>query len=140
MSIFLDLADTKKEVYDIDVFHLIKRIGKTQDFAYPSSPIIELFSYVKHQVIATSPRTKMEVSLLKDKEHLTGIGEGTCIVEALFHALRNTVPIPCRISRGDTALGRGRLQLEHRTQYYSSKAIDTDIFVAISLAYINGVN
>ncbi len=144
---FLELADRKKEVYDHDVYYLLKEYyrGKNQDCTGNG---IELYGLLDFQVISNTLFPTATVKLKKGEEILVQSANGNGPIDALCSAITCIVGKDIQlkeyrinsISRGKDALGRVCIQFEYNRKIYNAKAVDTDVIKASVLAFLNGVN
>jgi 2-isopropylmalate synthase len=143
---FLKLADAKKEVYNHDLFHIVKSTVKrnnTEVFG-----VQELYELVDMQVIINNNFPSASVKIKKGNEILVSSSIGDGAVDALYTALREGTGIMLdlleyklnSISRGKEALGRVTIKVSYKGKDYTAKAIDTDILKASALAFVNAVN
>lgn len=145
-EMFLELADSKKEVYDFDVYYLlVEFIEKHKDTEINTKPLISFDGY---DIISTNPRPKVTVRINKGNNSAKETEQGNGIIDALYNALEKATGMSSTlkeyrinsISRGKDALGRVNIQLEYEGKTYKAKCVDTDILKASAIAYINGVN
>ncbi|MBB6636002.1 2-isopropylmalate synthase [Cohnella thailandensis] len=139
---FLALADSKKEVYDHDVFYLLT---KHRDIPAADRQLFELESF---QVISNELYPTATVQLKKGTETFTGTSVGDGPIDALYGVLKSLTGLDVELkdykinslSRGTEAVGRVSIRLEYQGKIYSGRAMDTDILKASALAFLNGIN
>jgi len=144
---FLELADRKKEVYDHDVYYLVKEYytGKNQEFTGNG---IELYGLVDFQVISNTLFPTATIKLKKGEESLIQSANGNGPIDALYSAITSLVGKDIQlkeyrinsISRGKDALGRVSIQFQYNGKIYNAKAVDTDVIKASVMAFLNGIN
>ena len=143
---FLELADAKKEVYNHDLFYIVKSTVKRDNAE--GFGVEELYELADMQVIINNNFPSASVKITKGTEMLVGCNMGNGAVDALYTAIREATGIQLdlleyklnSISRGKEALGRVTIKVSHKGKNYTSKAIDTDILKASALAFVNAVN
>jgi len=143
---FLELADAKKEVYNHDLFYIVKSTVKRDNAG--GLGMEELYELADMQVIINNNFPSASVKIKKGTEMLVGCNMGNGAVDALYTAIREATGIQLdlleyklnSISRGKEALGRVTIKVSHKGKNYTSKAIDTDILKASALAFVNAVN
>jgi 2-isopropylmalate synthase len=139
---FLTLADSKKEVYDHDVFYLLT---KHRDIPAAERQLFELESF---QVISNELYPTATVVLKKGTETFTGTSVGDGPIDALYGVLKTLTGMEVELkdykinslSRGTEAVGRVSIRMEFQGKIYSGRAMDTDIIKASALAFLNGIN
>lgn len=140
---FLELADTKKEVYDHDVYYLAS--SRSGAFRSGGKELYELDSF---QVITNDLYPTATVQLRKGGEAVKGSAVGDGPIDALYTVLRQLVGIDAELkdykisslSRGKEAIGRVNIRLAVGGRSYSGRAMDTDIIKASAGAFLNAVN
>ncbi|RUS43805.1 2-isopropylmalate synthase [Cohnella sp. AR92] len=139
---FLTLADSKKEVYDHDVFYLL-----TQHRDIPETDR-QLFELESFQVISNELYPTATVVLKKGTETFTGTSVGDGPIDALYGVLKTLTGMDVELkdykinslSRGTEAVGRVSIRMEYQGKIFSGRAMDTDIIKASALAFLNGIN
>ncbi|MFZ5969136.1 MAG: 2-isopropylmalate synthase [Bacillota bacterium] len=149
---FLQLADTKKEVFYHDVYYLIekfnqeKAVGEKLVSQLPSCELYELISLqvISNDILPTATvKIKKGNCIYKD----SAVGDGP--IDALYTAIKNIVNMDIQLkeykinsmSRGKEALGRVNIKITCGSEkIYSGRAADTDIIKASALAFVNGIN
>lgn len=144
---FLELADTKKEVYNHDLFHIVESTLKKDEQEDPEKRNL-ICELVDMQVISNNSFPSASVKIKKGDQTLTSSSVGDGAVDALYSAIRNAVGMDLElmeykigsVSKGKEALGRVSIAVSFKDKRYPTKAIDTDILKASALAFINAVN
>jgi 2-isopropylmalate synthase len=139
---FLDLADTKKEVYDHDVFYLVT--GHREQ-AVSSKQLYELLSF---QVVTNDMCPTATIALRKGDNVVKGSAVGDGPIDALYRAIKSLTEMDVSlkhykinsISRGTEAIGRVNIQIEYGGKVYYGRAMDTDIIKGSAQAFLNGMN
>jgi 2-isopropylmalate synthase len=147
-SQFLDLADQKKEVYDVDVFYLIQNYIESKNSLETASNPLELIHFESYALVTSIPQPTVKVTIKKGLQIIEASSSGNGVVDALYLALEKATQMNIElqeyrinsISKGKDALGRARVLMQYRDEVYKAKAVDTDILKASALAYVNGVN
>lgn len=138
---FLELADSKKEVYDHDLFYLINES--------PDHPTTDtLYELGSFQVVTNNLYPTATVELMKGGQSVKGSAVGDGPIDALYSAIRNLTELDVTlkqykinsVSRGKEAIGRVNIQLNYEGKAYFGRALDTDIIKASALAFLNGIN
>ena len=140
---FLALADTKKEVYDHDVFYLV-----TNHRTLGESGSSHLYELVSFQVVTNDLYPTATVKLKKGGETIKGSAVGDGPIDALYSVIRSLVGIDVQLkdykinslSRGKEAIGRVNIRIDYQGKTYSGRAMDTDIIKASAMAFLNGIN
>lgn len=144
---FLKLADRKKEVYNHDVYHLVEaHFAARKEQPYPAGQ--SLYELVNLQVISNDLFPSASIKLRHGETiHMdSAVGDGP--VDALYRAINNITALDVElleykissISKGNEALGRVHLKINHQGTIHSGKAVDTDIIKASAEAYLNALN
>ncbi|WP_195571790.1 2-isopropylmalate synthase [Paenibacillus sp. 1001270B_150601_E10] len=139
---FLSLADSKKEVYDHDVFYLVtnhRTVEKTS---------VQLYELVSFQVISNDVHPTASVSLKKGDDHFQDSAVGDGPIDALYSVIKNMVGLDVQLkdykitslSRGKDAIGRVNIRMEYEGKTYAGRAMDTDIIKASAHAFLNAIN
>ncbi|USG64351.1 2-isopropylmalate synthase [Brevibacillus ruminantium] len=139
---FLTLADSKKEVYDHDVFYLVTN-HRAHDTS--SSHLYELASF---QVVTNDLYPTATVKLKKGTEIYKDSSVGDGPIDALYGAIKSLVGLDVQLkdykinslSRGKEAIGRVNIRIDYQGKTYSGRAMDTDIIKASALAFLNAIN
>lgn len=139
---FLTLADAKKEVYDHDLFYLVR---EHRGMDASASRLFELGSF---EVVSSDHRPSATVSLTRGTERIQGSGEGDGPIDALYSVIRSLTGLDAELkdykinslSRGKEAVGRVNIRLEHAGKLYTGRAMDTDVIKASAQAFLNGIN
>ncbi|WDW10711.1 2-isopropylmalate synthase [Priestia aryabhattai] len=147
---FLALADAKKEVYNHDLYVIVenyyaKNDIHNQDIMHYSNHFYELIDL---QVISNTNFPSASVKIKKGDRILKSSAVGSGPIDALYSAITEISDLDIRlieynissVSRGKEALGKVKIQVEHRGEKYIAKATDTDVMKASAFAYINAVN
>jgi 2-isopropylmalate synthase len=150
-AMFLELADTKKEVYDADLFYLIEKFNSQygKELDENGKKITEsIFTLDSAQVISNDIFPSASVKLKKGNEILKTSSVGDGPIDALYTAIKDLVGMNIElkeyktssITKGKEALGKVNIRLQYKDKIYSANATDTDIIKASGYAYLNGVN
>lgn len=141
---FLELADQRKEVYDHDVFELLKQTDRLTQRNNGSA----LYELAAFQVVTGSLHPAATVELKRGGEQLVASAHGDGPVDAIYSAIKNLAGLDVAlqhykinsISRGKEAIGRVSIEIELNGRYYSGRAMDKDILQASAQAFLNGIN
>src|SRR5690625_3542996 len=147
---FLTLADQKKEIYNHDLYVIVKNYfarhdvekKDIQDYAN------NFYEFEDLQVVSNTIFPSASVKVKKGEEILHGSAVGTGPIDALYTAIINIVDLDIQlleykissVSRGKEALGKVKVVVEFNGQKYNANAADTDVIKASALAYINVIN
>lgn len=147
---FLQLADTKKEVYNHDLYIIVENYYEkhhinNETVTNYSEQFYELLDL---QVISNPSFPSASVRIKKGNEILKASAGGSGPIDALYSAIAEITDIDVKlieyninsVSRGKEALGKVKIQVEYKGEKYIAKAADTDILKASALAYINAIN
>ncbi|MEW4265233.1 2-isopropylmalate synthase [Priestia megaterium] len=147
---FLALADAKKEVYNHDLYVIVenyyaKNDIHNQDIMHYSNHFYELIDL---QVISNTNFPSASVKIKKGDQILKSSAVGSGPIDALYSAITEISALDIKlieynissVSRGKEALGKVKIQVEHKGEKYIAKATDTDVMKASAFAYINAVN
>lgn len=147
---FLSLADKKKEVYNHDLYVIVKEY-----FSKHNVQSVDMDSYAEHfyelvdlQVISNTTFPSASVHMKKGGETIKSSAVGTGPIDALYTAILDVVGLDIKlleykissVSRGKEALGKVKVTVEYQDVKYNANATDTDVIKASALAYINVVN
>lgn len=139
---FLTLADAKKEIYDHDVFYLVSN-HRTIDTSNSNLYELESFQVVTNDLYPTATvKLRQGMETFKD----SAVGDGP--IDALYTVIKNLAGIDVQLkdykinsmSRGEEAIGRVNIRIEHDGNTYSGRAMDTDIIKASAMAFLNAIN
>lgn len=135
---FLELADSKKEVYDED---LLEMLGHSRD-----NKIFQLVSLdVKSSTDGGSNAT---VTLVRNKQNFSSEAKGNGPVDAVIKAIDNIVEPHVKleeylvqaITGGSNDVGKVHIQVSKDGVFYYGFGSDTDIVLASAKAYIDALN
>ena len=138
---FKELADKKKIVTDWDILALVN--DETQQA--PEHFHLELVQVS----CGDHARPTATVTLrTPDGQELTDAATGTGPVDAVYKAVNRVVNIPNEliefsvqsVTAGIDAIGEVTIRVRHEDQVFSGHAANTDIVVASTQAYLNGLN
>lgn len=147
---FLHLADKKKEVYNHDLYMIVKdylakhEIQEMNLDAYTNN----FFELVDLQVISNTAFPSASIKVKKGGETMESSSVGTGPIDALYSAILKLIDIDITlleykissVSRGKEALGKVKVSVAFNGITYYANATDTDVIKASALAYINVVN
>jgi len=147
---FLSLADQKKEIYNHDLYVIVKNYfakhhaDKTEIADYADN----FYELVDLQVISNTIFPSASVKIKKGDDILHGSAVGTGPIDALYTAIIDIVGLDMNLleynissaSRGKEALGKVKVVVEFNGEKYNANAADTDVIKASALAYINVIN
>lgn len=147
---FLTLADEKKEVYNHDLYVIVKSYFAETE---AESEAVErfasnFFDLVDLQVISNPQFPSASIEVRKGNDILKSSAIGTGPVDALYTAILDIVDMDITlieyqissIARGKEAQGKVKVTVEHEGEKYTANAADTDVIKASAQAYINAVN
>lgn len=147
---FLNLADSKKEVYNHDLYVIVENYYEKTEKASPNSICYrdEFYDIDDLQVISNTSFPSASVKVRKGDQVLKASAVGSGPIDALYSAIAEVTGIEVKlveyninsVSRGKEALGKVKIVVEHEGEKYIAKAADTDILKASALAYINAIN
>ncbi|MEI3604156.1 2-isopropylmalate synthase [Pseudogracilibacillus sp. SE30717A] len=147
---FLTLADQKKEIYNHDLYVIVKNYfakhhadkKEIQDYADNFYELVDL------QVVSNTIFPSASIKVKKGEQILDGSAVGTGPIDALYTAIIDIVGLDINlleykissVSRGKEALGKVKVVVEFNGEKYNANAADTDVIKASALAYINVIN
>src|SRR5690625_841932 len=147
---FLTLADKKKEVYNHDLYVIVKNYfakynvekKEIQDYADNFYELIDL------QVISNTIFPSASIKIKKGDHVLKGSAVGAGPIDALYTAIIDIICLDIRlleykissVSRGKEAQGKNKVVVEFNEETYQANATDTDVIKASAQAYINVIN
>src|SRR5690625_5048011 len=147
---FLALADQKKEIYNHDLYVIVKNYFsknkiENQEIEDYSNSFYEL---VDLQVVSNTIFPSASIKVKKGEKVLHGSAVGTGPIDALYTAIVEIVGLDINlleykissVSRGKEALGKVKVVVEFNGEKYNSNAADTDVIKASAQAYINVIN
>lgn len=146
---FLKLADTKKEVYNHDLFILVENyFAKTSSESNANTYSDQFYQLEDIQVISNQILPSASVRVRKGEETFKAATVGSGSIDALYSALQEVTAFDVKlmeykissVTRGKEALGKVKLIVEFEGETYIAKASDTDVIKASALAYINAIN
>ncbi len=135
---FLDLADTKKEVYDED---LLEMLGHSRD-----NKIFQIESLDVNSL--TGEGSVANVSLVRNQQRFTSEASGNGPVDAVIRAIDKIVEPHVKleeylvqaITGGSNDVGKVHIQVSKEGVFYYGFGSDTDIVLASAKAYIDALN
>jgi len=147
---FLTLADEKKEVFNHDLYVIVKSYfaesaadnEAVKEFASNFYELIDL------QVISNPQFPSASIEMRKGDDIVKSSAIGTGPVDALYTAISDIVKLDVKlveykissISRGKDAQGKVKVIVEFNDKKYTANAADTDVIKASAQAYINAIN
>jgi len=137
---FLEMADAKKEVYDIDLYKLMQR--------HLDHPVIDLYELNDFQVVTNTLYPVATVKVQYKGEMVVKTANGNGPIDAMFQAIQlacgRTVELLeykiNSLSSGEDATGRATVKVSHGGAVYSARAVARDIIAASGDAFINAIN
>lgn len=149
-SEFLVLADKKKEVYNHDLYVIVKNFFASNkiDSQEVSNYADNFYELVDLQVISNTIFPSASVKMKKGSEEINSSAVGSGPIDALYTAILEVVDVDIKlleykissVSRGKEALGKVKVIAEYNGITYNANATDTDVINASALAYINVIN
>ncbi|MFP3126590.1 2-isopropylmalate synthase [Ectobacillus funiculus] len=147
---FLTLADTKKEVYNHDLYAIVENYY-TRHAIHPQGigPYSgRFYELVDLQVVSNTSFPSASVEIKKGNQTFKSSAVGSGPIDALYSCIAEIIELDVKlleykissVSRGKEALGKVKLQVEFQGEKYIAKATDTDVIKASALAYLNAVN
>ncbi|MER1958134.1 MAG: 2-isopropylmalate synthase [Solibacillus sp.] len=147
---FLKLADSKKEVYDHDLYVIVENYYEKTELNNPNKESYkdQFYDLEDLQIISNSTFPNASVKIRKGDEIYQASSVGSGPIDALYSAIADVTRIEVKlveynissVSRGKEALGKVKIIIEHEGEKYIAKAADTDILKASAFAYINAIN
>lgn len=139
---FLAFADSKKEVYDHDVFYLVNNHRSTTK---QTNTLYELISF---EVITNDRNPQAKVTLKQGDRILNDVASGNGPIDSLYTVIKKLTQMDVTlkdykinsISQGKEAVGRVNVQILYNGKAYSGRAMDTDIIKASAIAFLNSMN
>jgi 2-isopropylmalate synthase len=137
---FLNLADRKKEVYDDDIFIIVRdEIGEELD-TYTMS----YFNIYSGNMAVPTATIRIESGSQRFEEAATGDGP----VDAVFNAVDRAIGLSTRlleytvhaVTPGREALGEVSVTVEIDGRRFIGRGSSTDILEASARAYLNAIN
>lgn len=146
---FLALADSKKEVYNHDLYVLAENMSNNQEHNAENIKFSDQFyELLDFQAIVNSAFPSASVKLRRGNDIYVQSAVGSGPVDALYTAVYMISEVNAQlleyqissISRGKEAFGKVKIKVEYNGNHFVAKATDTDIMKASVLAYINAIN
>ncbi|MBN1834844.1 MAG: 2-isopropylmalate synthase [Spirochaetales bacterium] len=137
---FLDLADRKREVYDDDIFVIVRdEIGEQLD-----TYTLSYFNIYSGNMAVPTATVRIESGSQRFEEAATGDGP----VDAVFNAIDRVVGANTKlleytvhaVTPGREALGEVSVTVEIEGRRYVGRGASTDILEASARAYLNSIN
>lgn len=147
---FLKLADSKKEVYNHDLYVIVEEYYEKAEKNNPNEQTYadQFYEIEDLQIISNStfPSASVKVRRGADVFQASAVGSGP--IDALYLAIAEVTGINVKlveynissVSRGQEALGKVKIIVEFNSETYMAKAAHTDILKASALAYVNAIN
>ena len=141
---FKDLADSKKEVTDIDLESLILEQSRYE----AQKSYLELSSLEVNCGNKQKPKAKIEI-INMDNKTITSESEGTGPVDAVCKAIDEIIDFNVKltefsvnsVTEGIEALGEVTIRIENSNGItFTGTGSDPDIVVASAKAYLNAIN
>ncbi len=135
---FLDLADTKKEIYDED---LLEMLGHSRDNKIYQIEALDVKSLPEEGYVA-------HVTLRRNEHSYTSEASGNGPVDAVLTAIDNIVEPNVKleeylvqaITGGSNDVGKVHIQVSYEDVFFYGFGSDTDIVLASAKAYIDALN
>lgn len=147
---FLTLADEKKEVFNHDLFVIVKKYYAEKGQANDELEAItnSFFELVDLQAISNTQFPSASVELKKGDKILKSSAIGNGPIDALYTAILDIVGLDLKlieykissISRGKEAQGKVKVIVDYEGKKYTANAADTDVIKASAQAYLNAIN
>lgn len=147
---FLILADEEKEVFNHDLYIIVKSYfaDKDEESEEVKEIAANFFELVDLQVISNTQFPSASIEMKKGDDIIQSSAVGTGPIDALYTAIQEIVEIDLTlveykissVSRGKDAQGKVKVVVEHEGKEYNANAADTDVIKASAQAYINAVN
>jgi 2-isopropylmalate synthase len=148
---FLEIADTKKEVYDNDLYYLVEKHNEkkaSQDKIVSQYTDCDLYEMIEFQVVTNDIFPTASVHIKKGGVSLKQSAVGDGPIDALYTAIKNTCDMDITLmeykitsmSRGKEALGKVKIMVSCKGKKYIARGVDTDIIKASAIALINSIN
>ena len=147
---FLTLADEKEEVFNHDLYVIVKTYFADNDADNEEVKqfAANFYELVDLQVISNPQFPSASVEIKKGEEILKSSSVGTGPVDALYTAIHDIIDVDVdlieyqisSIARGKEAQGKVKVIVDHNGKKYTANAADTDVIKASAQAYINAVN
>ena len=137
---FLELADRKKEVYDDDIFIIVRdQIGEQLD-TYTMS----YFNFYSGNMAVPTATVRIESGSERFEEAATGDGP----VDAVFNAIDRAIGLSTKlleytvhaVTPGREALGEVSVTVEIDGRRFIGRGASTDIIEASARSYLNAIN
>lgn len=147
---FLKLADSKKEVYNHDLYIIVESYYEKAEKNNPNKETYsdQFYDVEDLQIVSNAAFPSASVKIRKGEEIFKASAVGSGPIDALYSAIAEVTKIEVKlveynissVSRGQEALGKVKIIVEHQGEKYIAKAADTDILKASAFAYINAIN
>lgn len=143
---FLEVADSKKEVYDEDLASIVQEKQRSATGRYS---LQALQVSCGHPLIATATATISDAAAGAGADPVTACAYGTGPVDAAYKAINAIVDMPAElkefavnaVTRGIDALGEVMVRIESPAgRIYAGRGSDGDIVYSSAKAYINALN
>jgi 2-isopropylmalate synthase len=137
---FIELADKKKEITDIDLEALVRN----EIQAYEDRFILDYLHVSTGNLTIPTATIRMK----KDGELVQEASCGDGPIDAIYKAIDRITEIPVKldeysikaVSSGEDALGEVMVKVRQNGNAYVGRGLSTDIIEASTLAYIHAVN
>ncbi|HET6567909.1 MAG TPA: 2-isopropylmalate synthase [Rhodothermales bacterium] len=140
---FVVLADSKKEIYDEDLMHLVGMVNL-------ANPVQHYVLDSMEVVVTTSnqPQATVCIRMGKSEEVRCQKATGDGPVDAIYRAIEHAVGSPYElksytirsVTEGQDALGEVTVRVEFAGKFFSGRGTSTDILRASAEAYIDALN
>lgn len=147
---FLTLADTKKEIYNHDLYAIVENYYTRHAIHHHGMDPYSgrFYELVDLQVVSNTSFPSASVEIKRGNQTFKSSAIGSGPIDALYSCIADIIELDVKlleykissVSRGKEALGKVKLQVEFQGEKYIAKATDTNVIKASALAYINAVN
>ncbi|OHD13314.1 MAG: 2-isopropylmalate synthase [Spirochaetes bacterium GWD1_27_9] len=147
---FSELADTKKEVYDDDLFVILGDIVNDipEGYSLKYHSIFSEKDFTSTEKVNQSARVELIKGNKKGNVYEAASSSGDGPVDAIFKAITKITKVEPvlkeyivqAVSSGTDAQGEVKLSLEIKGEVYNGRGSSTDVIEASAKAYLNAIN